>query len=307
MKKKILHIVAVLVVAVIGAVLVVPGLIDWNDYKDEIAARVRAATGREATIKGDIRLSLLPAPALSVADVSLASIPGAKDPHPLRLKRLEARVALAPLLSGQIRVETVRLLEPVLILETLADGRQTWNFTGAQPVSPQPAPARPDANRAATPAPGPAIHFDNVRVENGTVIVRDARTGAEEKIEAISARVTAASLEGPFEGAGAFRARGLTADYIVSLGRLADEKAVPLNFSLTVAGTRLQASGTLSALAQAPRFRGKMKIEGQDLAALLAAAEVGDANMLPLARPFLVEGAVTATAALTEIKDIDVR
>lgn len=312
--KKALYTIGIVLVAFVGAVLVVPGLIDWNDYKTEIAARVRAATGREATLKGDIRLSLLPAPALSVADVSLASLPGAKDPQTVRLKRLDVRVALAPLLSGQIKVETIRLVDPVLVLETLADGRRTWDFAPAPPPGAKPggaAPTTPGPSRAS----GLAVNLDNIFIENGTVVVRDARANvvrdaraqAEERFEAISARVTAGSLDGPFEAAGSLKARGVTIQYIAALGRLADDRAVPVNVNLSVPGAKLQSSGTLSGLGQAPRYRGKVKIEGESLSALLAATGVDGIAVPPLARPFAVEGSVAATAALTEVKDIDLR
>lgn len=304
--KKALYAIGIILVAFVGAVLVVPGLIDWNDYKAEIAARVRAATGREATLKGDIRLSLLPAPALSVADVSLASLPGAKDPQTVRLKRLDVRVAFAPLLSGQIKVETIRLVEPVLVLETLADGRRTWDLApapspGAKPGGPP--PAAPASSRAS----GLAVNLDNIYVENGTVVVRDARARTEERLEAVSARVTAASLDGPFEAAGSLKARGMTINFIAGLGRLADDRAVPLNAALSVPGAKLQTSGTLSGLGQAPRYRGKVKIEGESLSALLAATGADGVAAPPLARPFAIEGTVVATQALTEAKDIDLR
>ncbi|MEK7820791.1 MAG: AsmA family protein, partial [Pseudomonadota bacterium] len=328
--KKALYAIGIVLVAFVGAVLVVPGLIDWNDYKTEIAARVRAATGREATLKGDIRLSLLPAPALSVADVSLASLPGAQDPQTVRLKRLDVRIALAPLLSGQIKVETIRLVDPVLVLETLADGRRTWDFApvpGAGDFAPVPGAGGPKPGGAATPGPsrasGLAVNLDNIFIENGTVVVRDARANvvrdaranvvrdararAAERFEAVYARVTAGSLDGPFAAVGSLKARGVAIQYIAALGRLADDRAVPLNVNLSVPGAKLQSSGTLSGLGQAPRYRGKVKIEGESLSALLAATGADGLAVPPLARPFAVEGNVVATQALTEVKDIDLR
>ena len=51
MKKLLIGILAVLLL-VVGAVLVIPSLIDWNTYKAEIAARIGAATGRAVTLDG---------------------------------------------------------------------------------------------------------------------------------------------------------------------------------------------------------------------------------------------------------------
>lgn len=301
--KKILYGAAVLVVILVSAVLVGPGLIDWNEYKVEIAARARALTGRDVTLKGDIRLALLPAPALRVADVALASLPGAKEAQLVRLKTLEVRIALAPLLSGRIEVESVRLVEPVVALEILRDGRRTWDFAPAAPAAAPAAPGRaPDPARGAVPA----VRLDNFVVENGTVIFRDA-AGVEERIEAIAARVTAASLEGPFESAGSFKARGLALNYVVGIGKIADDRAVPVNLNLNAAGAKLQSTGTVSSLAQAPRYRGKVKIEGENLAAVLALVGEGMPPAPPLAQPFAFEGALTASAAMVELKDLDLR
>ena len=62
--KKLFLGVGVVFVALIGAVLIVPSFIDWNDYKPEIAAQAKKATGRSLSIEGDIRIAILPAPAL---------------------------------------------------------------------------------------------------------------------------------------------------------------------------------------------------------------------------------------------------
>jgi len=305
--KKLLSAIAVLVVALVGAVLIVPGLIDWNEYKTEIASRARAMTGRDVTLKGDIRLTLLPAPALRVADVALASLPGAKDSQLIRLKTLEVRVALAPLLSGRVEVESVRLVEPVVALEILADGKRTWDFASAAP----PAPTAP-AGRAPSPAAGPtassapSVRLDSFVVENGAVVYRDAAGGVEERIEAIAARVTAVSLEGPFESAGSFKARGLAFSYVAGIGRIADDRAIPVNLSLGAAGAKFQSTGTVSDIHQTPRYRGKIKLDGDNLAATVAQLAQGPAAAA-VAQPFSLEGTLATSTALAEIKDLEIR
>ena len=65
---------AIVVVLLVGAVLVVPGFVNWNHYKPEIISAARDAVGRDLVVDGDISLSLLPAPALSVDGVRLANI-----------------------------------------------------------------------------------------------------------------------------------------------------------------------------------------------------------------------------------------
>ena len=63
--KKTFLIVGGVLVVLIAAVLIGPSLIDWNQYKEDFQAQAKAATGRDLTIKGDIKITVLPAPALT--------------------------------------------------------------------------------------------------------------------------------------------------------------------------------------------------------------------------------------------------
>ena len=58
--KKIMIGLAALVVTIIVALVAAPFLIPVETYKQQIAERTRAATGRTLEIKGDFALSLLP-------------------------------------------------------------------------------------------------------------------------------------------------------------------------------------------------------------------------------------------------------
>ena len=127
MKKLLYGLLAVIVLLVVSAVLA-PNFIDWNRYKPKIVAAVKSATGRELSIQGPIDLSLLPTPKLSVSDARLANLEGASEPDMVRLGSLNVQVALMPLFTGEIQVESVTLVEPVLYLERLADGRVNWTF-----------------------------------------------------------------------------------------------------------------------------------------------------------------------------------
>ena len=71
MMRKFLIGLGALVVLLIGAALIAPSLIDWNDYKREITAQVKAATGRDLVIDGDLDLALLPSIRLTVDGVRL--------------------------------------------------------------------------------------------------------------------------------------------------------------------------------------------------------------------------------------------
>jgi len=81
-------------------------LVDPEHVKDLSREKARAAWGRELTI-GEISIGLLPAPAVTARDVVLA----AHGPGPafLQAKRIDARLALLPLLAGHARLKSLDL------------------------------------------------------------------------------------------------------------------------------------------------------------------------------------------------------
>lgn len=300
MKKAVIGLVG-LVVLLLAAALIAPSFIDWNQYKDEIAAQVKAATGREIVIAGDIDLALLPVPTLSVEDLRLVNVPGAAVPDMVRVASLRVRVALMPLLEGRIQVATVALVEPVIELEILADGRPNWRLAPAAEAE----AAAPGEAAAETAGPPVEIGLDSFTIENGTVVYRDTAAGTVEKVERLNAEITAESLTGPFRADGELVARGVKLGFALSLGRLVEDAAIPVDLSLTSASARVVFSGALSAADGTAS--GKLRAEGDDLAAVVrAAVAAGDDPALPgwLAQEFALDGTVEASVAGVAVDDI---
>lgn len=286
--------------ALVGGVLAAPSLIDWNAYKGMIAERVSAATGRAVDLRGDVGLTLLPSPALTVRDARLANAPGASEPDMARLKKLDVRVALGPLLGGRVQVESVTLVEPTFVVEVLKDGRLNWDLSG----SVAPAPARSSA------ADGLAgvVSFDQVTVDNGTILYRDSRSGRSETLENVSARVVAGSLTGPFQVQGDFRLRGMPLHGELTAGRFADGAAVPVRAALSMPGTdaTLRFAGILSGGSGnvggggALRAQGDLRAEGGDLGKLLDSPS-GAAR----GQPFSLRATVEAGTSLAVLSNLE--
>jgi uncharacterized protein involved in outer membrane biogenesis len=134
-KKSILILAAILVLAVVGVALVVSRY-DFNHLKQPAADAVRRATGRELTVGGDIHVSLGLTPALTVQDIRLANAAWGSRPEMARLGRLEVQVALLPLIRGAVEVERFILIEPDILVETDSRGRSNLDFTTAPAASP---------------------------------------------------------------------------------------------------------------------------------------------------------------------------
>ena len=125
---KYLIILAGLFVALVAAVLIVPSFVNWNQYRSMIQNEAAAVAGRPVEIDGDIRIQLLPAPRLVIKKARLSNIEGASSADMVTLERLEVHVALVPLFSGAVRIQSVILVKPEVRLEILEDGRNNFTF-----------------------------------------------------------------------------------------------------------------------------------------------------------------------------------
>lgn len=295
--KKVLIGLAVLIVLVVAGVLLAPSFIDWNQYKGVIAQKVEQATGRQLAIGGDLSLSVLPRVALEVEDVRLASLPGARDEAFLSVDTVEVRVDPAALLSGDVRVQSVRLVRPVVALERLEDGTATWDFTtsatqGAADVVAEGTPAE-DPAAAGSGDGGVNLRLDQVIIENGLVTYRDA-SGTEERLATINAELAADSLNGPFRAEGSMAARGVPLFVKAVIGELAANKASPLSaeIALQEAAATARFTGLLTSADQDPgagrTVRGDLTLSASNLRA--AAHAFGVALPPGVAAPFRLGG-----------------
>jgi uncharacterized protein involved in outer membrane biogenesis len=300
MLKKIAIGVLGLIVLLVAAVAIGPRFIDWNGYKGRVAEAVRNVTGRDLTIEGDMSLSLLPSPTLSVSGVRLANIAGGSAPDMARLKSLEVHVALVPLLSGKIQVTRVTLVDPVVLLERLADGQANWQFT------PPPANANGAAGTASPGAtagsgPGAEISIDNFTIENGTVLYRAG--GVEQKMEGLGAIVVMRSLTGPFTATGDAKIAGLPAKFDLAVDSLAGTGPIPIRGTINVAGDAAVLGFDGSADQAAAMVKGKVTAKLSDPGLVFKSA--GLAGLPPgLTQPFTLSADLAASAASIELANL---
>lgn len=292
-------VVGLLVVALLaGAALVAPSFIDWDRYKPEIAARVEEATGRALSIDGGISAQLLPSPALTAGGIRLANPPGAAAPDLVRLKGLSVGVALWPLLRGTVEVTGIVLDQPVIELETLADGRKTWDLT---PAAGKAAPSAPGRGRDEAGG-GPAIRFDSVAIRGGTVVWRDAAKGTVERFEAIDADLRATSLQGPAEARGRLTWRGTPLKVEASVGELSPGRPASLTAAVALEKAKASTRFTGSVDPAAAQVKGRIEAGGEDLGMALTA--LGLEAPPVLARSFSLEARIEADEPTVGVNDL---
>ena len=169
---------AVVALLLVGAAIAIKTL-DPNRFVAPLAARVKAATGRELSVHGPIEYKLSLTPKVVLPDVAFENAPWSKTRQMLTAKRVEAQVALLPLLSRRFDVIEFILVEPVITLETDASGRGNWEF------GPPATNTGASSSTASTSANPTAFGIGNFEIRQGTLTYRDGGSG----------KLTSASIE----------------------------------------------------------------------------------------------------------------
>ncbi len=200
--RKLLVGVAVLVVLIIAAAVVIPLAVPVAAYEGRLVALIKQAAGRDLKIAGPVKLSVFPALELDANDVSFANAP-ARSPDMVRVKQLQMRLQILPLLHGSVVVSRLVLIEPTIALEVDRSGHPNWMF------------GTPAASPAATPRapvwPRPSISgltLGEVRLVDGKISYLDQRTGLSQQLDNIDMTLALHSLAGPLAANGSVVWRG---------------------------------------------------------------------------------------------------
>ena len=290
----------------VAALFLVPMLLDWEQYKPEIAERLEAITGRDVAIDGPLAVTILPTPTIEATDLRIANAPGAAAPHMARIGLLELKLALGPLLGGDIAVTSLEMVDPVIELQRLAGGRPNWLSESAPGQGTDGA----DAAEAETAEAG-LTRIDSATVTNGTIVYRHAPGAPPERIEGIDATLSARSLDGPYRGAGTLAARGRAIAFQFATATVREDRTVPVSLEATFEAERGSTlfEGTLRGLDGTPAFDGSVKAGASDLGALLnaLAVDLGSLPAEPLASAFSAKGKLSLSADTVAASELQVR
>lgn len=282
MKKLLIGLVALVVLAVV-ILVAAPFFIPVDTYKDQIAERTREATGRELEIRGDFALSLLPRFELVAEDVVFANAPGAGEPEMVTLKSLLVQLQIWPLLSGEIKVDSFVLIEPVIHLEVDWDGRANWDFGKKH------GPRAETAEREALEDSDLAqISLGDVRLENGLVTYRDARSGQAIEISNINMALSLPDMDGPVSAEGSLAWNGETVTLTLESGNLRglmEGATTPLDLDLKSKPITLGYQGSVTK-GEPGRIEGDIRLTVPSIRALAAwtgnPIEAGGSGLGPL-------------------------
>ncbi|MEP3655035.1 MAG: AsmA family protein [Litorimonas sp.] len=189
MLKRILIALAAFIILLIGAALVLPGLVPTDTYREKLEGDLSRAFARDVTISGDIDISTFPVLKVETGSVSLANPEGFPQGQFVDVEAMSAKVRLIPLLRKRVEISGVTLKSPSIRLERQADGRANW-IGKEDETAVEKGPFKRDGRFTEY---DPALAL--LRIEAGTLQYVDATTGENFNLDGINLDLRAPGLD----------------------------------------------------------------------------------------------------------------
>jgi AsmA protein len=240
-----------LVLLVVAAAVILPMVVDPNDYKPQIVAAAKDKLGRDLAIEQDLSLTVFPWLGIETGGVRVGNAAGFTEQPFAEIDQLGLKVKLMPLLSQKVEVDTLVVKGLRLNLEKDASGKTNWDDLAGQQEE-KPAQAG-EAEKQPAEAPSPvALSVQGIQIEDARISWDDRQAGQKYVLDGVRV-VTGALAPGatvPVEAGMNFSsskpAMTLKADLTASVSSDADLavfRVADLMLNLDAAGEGLPAGG----------------------------------------------------------------
>jgi len=274
--------VAAIVAAAFVTLIALSFLIPATTVRDAVKKEIRAVTGLDPLLRGEMSVSLFPSGTVSFHNVMLGD--DRTGEPAVVADELTARLRYFPLLAGRIEIADVSLVRPTISVTFLAGGRSNWSGL------------MESLARALGPDPGRTASFSEIGIHDGVIVVHDVEKGFTERLEGAEFQIAWPSISRSFGANGHFvwRDEPIEASLTLSnfLAALTGERSgvkvrlagAPLKLAFDGAASdqpTLRLEGTLNveaaSLRDALRWTGKgrMPFGGFGRFALRAQSEIG--------------------------------
>lgn len=215
--------------AVLGILLVgltaMSWLIDRDAVRKSVEAQIRAATGLDLVVNGNVVISMFPASYVTLHQVSLRD--GGDGDNALIVDALTANLSLLPILTRRFEISDLSLLNPQINIIRSAGGQNNWT------------PIIEALGRTMKPTAEAPLSFSEIRVMQGAIFYRDEVRSVSEQLRNIDFSLAWPSISRSFAATGQFDWRGERIEGSFSISDL----------SAAIAGER---SGVKARIAGAP-------------------------------------------------------
>lgn len=224
MKRLGMPIAALLGLALTG-LIAMSWFLNRDALREAVEAQIRAVTGLDLVVKGNVEVSVFPASYVSFHDVGLKG--GGTDDPALAVDVLTANLRLLPLLLQRFEIADVMMLRPHINVVRDANGESNWT------------PFIQTIVRTMKPGADNQLSFSEIRIQDGVLAYEDAANQVSEGLDDIDLSLAWPSISRSFAATGQFNWRGERVDGSISAS----------DFVAALSGDR---SGLKARLASAP-------------------------------------------------------
>jgi AsmA protein len=259
--------VAVLLAAALIGLIALSWMIDPNAVRLSVERQIRAVTGLDLKVDGDVRVSVFPGSSITLRQVGLKGA-GSRGSgiveEPLTVDALTVNLRLLPLLMRRYEIADVTLERPRFNVKRIADGRSNWT------------PIVETLARTIKPGIDSPVSFSEILIRDGVLTYLNDEHNIDETIDGIDLSLAWPSISRSFAATGQFDWRNERIDGSLSItdfiAALAGDRSgikvrvasAPLKFAFDGAvanRTSLLMEGTLAA--DSPSLRNAMRWAGR--------------------------------------------
>jgi AsmA protein len=179
-----------LAVAGICALAIWPFLTPADAVREAVKAEIRAVTGLDPVLRGGTSVSLFPTGTVRFEDVSLGD--NRTGASALTAEQVVVRLRFFPILLGRIEIADVSLVRPTIAIVFNDDHGSNWSGH-IEALA-----------RNLRPGPGRTASFSEIRIEDGTIILRDNAYKVVETLEKVELALAWPSISRSFAATGRF-------------------------------------------------------------------------------------------------------
>jgi AsmA protein len=180
---------ALVIAAALFLLVGIPSLLPAATVRNAVQSEISLVTGLDPALGDDISLSLFPSGSVRFHNVRLGNAAG--EPA-VAADELIARLRYFPLLFGRIEIADVTLVRPTIKVAFSAAGESNWSGL----ISSLARALAPNADRSTS--------FSEIGIQDGTVIIDDARANGPERLEGLEFQVAWPSISRSFGANGHF-------------------------------------------------------------------------------------------------------
>jgi AsmA protein len=183
--------VASLLGAALAILLILSLVIPADSVRDAVKAEIRAVTGLDPVLRGDVSVSLFPTGSVRFKDVSLGD--NRTGAPALSAEQLLVRLRFLPFMMGRIEIADVTLVRPTITIAFAPDGGSNW------------AGHIDTLAQALKPSPDRVKSFSEIRISDGTAIIRDDAYRIVETLTHVEFALAWPSISQTFAATGQFK------------------------------------------------------------------------------------------------------